>query len=143
MYQLPRLFAGLVAAVVLGLGGVAAAHAEGNLASNPEDLPELMLTGDLTISQTEYNLKTGKYYRLKISADGEEEFAWMAPELFRNSWVNQVVVNDLEFKGAIYSLEFDDAGTFELTFVPIRPGRYEFYVPGFESRGMAGVFNVD
>lgn len=142
MNRLTTTAASVSLALSLGLFALAA-QAEGNLASNPEDLPDLVLTGDLKISQTEYNLKTGKYYRLKITADGEEEFAWMAPELFRNAWVNQVVVNDLEFKGEIYSLEFDAAGTFELTFVPIRPGRYEFFVPGFENKGMAGAFNVD
>lgn len=122
----------------------APALAEGNLASKPVDLPELMLTGDLKMSQTEYQLETGKYYRIDITSDGAEEFAWMAPELFRNSWVNQVVVNDLEVKAAdIYSLEFDAAGTFNLTFIPLRPGRYEFYVKGYESRGMLGAFVVD
>lgn len=118
--------------------------AEGNLASNPVDLPELMLSGDLTMSQTEYQLETGKYYRISISSDGQEEFAWFAPELFRNAWVNQVVVNDLEVKAAdIYSLEFDAAGTFVLTFVPIRPGQYGFWVDGYEERGMAGHFMVN
>jgi uncharacterized cupredoxin-like copper-binding protein len=118
--------------------------AEGNLASDPVDLPELMLTGDLMMSQTEYQLETGKYYRIHISSDGQEEFAWFAPELFRNAWVNQVVVNDLEVKAAdIYSLEFDAAGTFVLTFVPIRPGQYDFYVDGYEDRGMLGSFIVN
>jgi uncharacterized cupredoxin-like copper-binding protein len=130
--------AGLMALMV-----ATASFADGNLASNPENLPELKLSGDLTVSETEYHLKTGRYYRLDISSDGEEEFAWVSPELFRNSWVDQVVVDDLEFKGTIYSLEFDGAGTFELTFVPLRPGRYEFWVPGYEGRGMKGAFNVD
>src|SRR5689334_13327081 len=118
------MFADRIAAGLAALMVATAALAEGNLASNPEDLPELKLSGDLKMSETEYSLKTGKYYRLEITSDGEEEFAWVAPELFRNSWVNQVVVNELEFKGSIYSLEFDAAGTFELTFVPIRPGHY-------------------
>lgn len=118
--------------------------AEGNLASKPVDLPDLMLAGDLTMSQTEYQLETGKYYRINISSDGQEEFAWMAPELFRNSWVNQIVVNDLEVKAyGVYSLEFDAEGTFEMTFVPIRPGRYEFWVDGYEGRGMLGAFVVN
>jgi len=133
-----RIVAGCLAVFLAG-----PVLAEGNLASNPENLPELKLSGDLKLSETEYHLKTGKYYRLEISSDGEEEFAWVAPELFRNSWVDQVVVNDLEFKGAIYSLEFDDAGTFVLTFVPIRPGHYEFWVPGYQDRGMKGAFDVD
>ncbi len=119
----------------------AACFAEGNLAAKPIDLPDLMLNGDLTMSETEYAIETGKFYRLRISSDGEEEFAWMAPELFRNVWVDQIVVNDLEVKSyGTYSLEFDDAGTFILTFVPIRPGRFEFWVDGYDNRGMKGAF---
>ena len=120
------------------------ALAEGNLASKPVDLPPLMLKGDLSMSETEYALETGKYYRIEISSDGQEEFAWMSPELFRNSWVNQIVVNELEVKAyGVYSLEFDAEGTFEMTFVPIRPGRYEFWVDGYEGRGMLGAFVVN
>jgi len=135
----------LAAAATITLAMVSApALAEGNLASKPVDLPELILTGDLKMSQTEYQLETGKYYRIDITSDGQEEFAWMSPELFRNVWVNQVVVNDLEVKAAgIYSLEFDAAGTFNLTFVPLRPGRYEFYVDGYRDRGMLGAFVVN
>ncbi len=118
--------------------------AEGNLASRPVDLPDLMLKGDLSMSQMEYVLETGKYYRINIISDGQEEFAWMSPELFRNAWVNQIVVNDLEVKSyGVYSLEFDAEGTFEMTFVPIRPGRYDFWVDGYENRGMKGAFVVN
>jgi uncharacterized cupredoxin-like copper-binding protein len=145
MMQNPRGLSGLAAAAALSLAQLTGpALAEGNLASKPVDLPELMLTGDLKMSQTEYQLETGKYYRIKISSDGQEEFAWFAPELFRNSWVNQVVVNDLEVKaGGIYSLEFDAAGTFTMTFVPIRPGKYDFYVDGYADKGMLGAFMVN
>jgi hypothetical protein len=134
-----------LAVIVLALfGGTLSAMAEGNLASRPIDLPDLMLKGDLSMSATEYVLETGKYYRINISSDGQEEFAWMAPELFRNAWVNQIVVNDLEVKAyGVYSLEFDAEGTFELTFVPIRPGRYDFWVDGYETRGMKGAFMVN
>ena len=67
----------------------------------------------------------------------------MAPDLFRNSWVNQVVINDLEVKPlGLHSVEFDDAGTIDIWFVPIRPGNYDFYVPGYEERGIAGTFVV-
>lgn len=140
VFQPRSALAGLVLSLVVA---APAAFAEGNIASKPVTLPELKLSGDLKMSETEYQLETGKYYRLSITSDGQEEFAWVSPELFRNSWLNQVVVNDLEFKGTIYSLEFDAAGTFELTFVPLRPGRYEFWVPGYEDKGMKGAFNVD
>jgi hypothetical protein len=135
-----KLVFGTLVQVVLMLP----AHAEGNLASKPTDLPDLVLNSNLTLSQSEYVLETGKYYRINITADGEEEFAWMSPELFRNVWVDQIVVNDLEVKSfGTYSLEFDDAGTFTMTFVPIRPGRFDFWVDGYENRGMKGAFMVN
>ena len=126
------------------IGAAPLAHAEGNLAAQPIDLPQLMLKGDLSMSQTEYVLETGKFYRIEISSDGPEEFAWMSPDLFRNAWVNQIVVNELEVKAyGVYSLEFDAEGTFEMTFVPIRPGRFDFWVDGYEGRGMLGAFVVN
>lgn len=121
-----------------------AAVAEGNLAVQPTDL-ELAIDGrNLTFSQTEFQLETGKYYRWVITSDGLEEFMVQAHDLFRNSWVNQIVINDLEVHtfGAIYGVEFDDEGEIAVYFIPIRPGDYEFIVPGFEDRGLRGVFVV-
>ncbi|MDB5540694.1 MAG: hypothetical protein JWQ89_2421 [Devosia sp.] len=131
----------LAAAAVLALGG--GAHAEGNLAANGTDLTLEINTIDLKFSQDVWELETGKYYQLDITSDGNEEIAVVAPELFRNSWIDQVVVNDLEVKSnGLYSVEFDDAGTFTISFVPIRPGEYEIYVPGYENRGLRGKFIV-
>ncbi len=124
--------------------GYSLALAEGNLASRPTGL-ELTLNSDLTMSNTEYTLETGKYYRwdITMAADGEE-LAVRAPALWRNSWINQVKINDLEvhMNGAPYQFEFDDAGLIQVWFVPIRPGNYEFFVPGHEVRGMVGTFIV-
>lgn len=122
-----------------------AAMAEGNLASRPEHLEPLVLGADLSFSVTEYQLETGKYYRWPIQSGGGEEFLIQSPELFRNSWVNQIVINDIEVKpvaGGIYGIEFDDEGTVDVWFVPIRPGNYDFYAAGFEERGMKGTFVV-
>lgn len=120
-----------------------AALAEGNLASSGTDLTLEINTIDLTFSQTEWEIETGKYYRLAITSDGEEEISVVAPELWRNSWINQVVINDLEVKlYGLYSIEFDDDGTFNISFVPIRPGEYQIYVPGYENRGLSGKFIV-
>jgi len=118
--------------------------AEGNLAANGTNLPELKIdTENLAFSETEYQLETGKYYRLDITSDGGEEMALVFPELVRNSWINQIVVNDLEVKaGGLYSLEFDDGGTFNISFVPVRPGEYDFWVPGYENKGLKGKFIV-
>lgn len=119
--------------------------AEGNLAAAPETLEPLVLNGaEWSMAPLEYTLETGKYYHLAITSDGQEEFAVMAPELWRNSWINQVVINDLEVKPmGLYSVEFDDEGTIDIWFVPIRPGQYPFWVDGFEERGMAGHFTVN
>jgi hypothetical protein len=123
--------------------GVGPALAEGNLASNGTDLEIKIDTAELTYSQTEFELETGKYYRLSVTSDGGDEVAWFAPELWRNSWINQIVANDLEVKvWGLYSLEFDAAGTINVSFVPIRPGEYEFYSPGYEDRGLKGKFVV-
>jgi hypothetical protein len=67
-----------------------------------------------------------------------------APDLFRNSWINQIIIEDLEVhtSGAIYGVEFDDAGTLTIGFVPIRPGDYPFFAPGFEDKGLLGTFVV-
>jgi hypothetical protein len=133
----------IFAAAALSLLAASTAHAEGNLAANGTDLTLSINTEDLTFSQNTWELETGKYYRIDITSDGNEEIAVVAPELWRNSWINQIVVNDLEVKSyGLYSVEFDDAGTFNISFVPIRPGEYDIYVPGYEERGLKGKFIV-
>ena len=133
----------ILAAAALSLLLVGSAHAEGNLAANGTDLTLNINTEDLTFSQNTWELETGKYYRIDITSDGSEEIAVVAPELWRNSWINQIVVNDLEVKAnGLYSVEFDDAGTFNISFVPLRPGEYDIYVPGYEERGLKGKFIV-
>ena len=117
--------------------------AAGNLAAGGVELPELKIdTKTNKFSQNEYDIETGKYYRLKITADdGADDLAIVMPEFFRNTWIDQVVVNKLEIKAQdLYSLEFDDAGTFTMSFVVLRPGEYGFYSPG--QAGLKGKFVV-
>jgi hypothetical protein len=141
MKTIARAMVGAVAAAFVL--APALALAEGNLAADGEDLVLNINTIDLTFSQTEWQLETGQYYRIDITSDGNEEISVVAPELWRNAWINQIVVNDLEVKShGLYSIEFDDAGTFNISFVPIRPGEYEIYVPGYEDRGLKGKFIV-
>ena len=117
--------------------------AEGNLASRATELELNINTVDLAFSQAQFDIETGEYYILHITSDGAEEIQVVAPELWRNSWINQVVVNDLETAVyGLYGIEFDDEGTFSIGFVPIRPGEYDIYVPGYENRGLTGKFVV-
>ncbi|HQZ12196.1 MAG TPA: hypothetical protein PK286_04865 [Devosia sp.] len=114
------------------------------LTSNATPIELSIDTAKLVFSQTEIELETGKPYRLDVTSDGIEELGVMMPELFRNSWINQLVVDDLEVKvnGAISSIEFDDEGMISISFVPLRPGNYSFYAPGFEKAGLTGTFVV-
>lgn len=126
------------------LGTATIADAEGNLASRATRLPEMMIdSAALTLSETEFQVETGKYYRWRITHDGGEEFQILAPDLFRNSWINQVVINDLEVQpNGLYAIEFDDQGTIDVWFVPIRPGNFDFWINGYRNRGLAGKFVV-
>ena len=128
---------------ILALLSFTGAHGEGNLATQTTTL-ELDIKGDLTLEPKEFNLETGKYYKWIIRSDGIEEMMVQAPDIFRNVWVGQIVINDLEIHGSggIYGIEFDDEGEVEIFLVPIRPGKFEYYVKGYENRGMVGTFNV-
>jgi hypothetical protein len=112
------------------------------------DLPELILGNeegnDFAVSQKNIELESGKSYRLSITTKGAKEYKFFAPESFRHTWINQIVINHLEIhmKGPSHHLEFDDTGTIHIEFVMIRPGEYPWYVQGLESRGMTGRFIV-
>jgi hypothetical protein len=139
-----------LAAGIIGFGSAVLlpriALAKGNIASSPVRLPELRIdTVHLKYSQTSYALETGKYYFWTVSCDGEEEdVGFAAPELFANSWINQIVADDLDIHTSTFSeIVFDDAASFQIQFVPLRPGRFDFYSPGYESHGLKGQVTVD
>ena len=128
---------------VIGVLTPAVALAKGNLATKPTDL-KLKLSGDLSMSAKEFRIETGKYYKLAIECEGGDEFHWMAPDLFRSSWVYQVVINGIEIHNvAAPEIEFDKDGTAIIYFVPIRTGRFRFWIKGQEPRGMIGEFIVE
>ncbi len=62
----------------------------------------------------------------------------------RNSWVEQVSIEDKEMKplGGLYAVEFDDEGEIEIYFVPVRPGAYEYSIENMREDGMLGTFVV-
>ena len=128
---------------VLAVGEVV--MAEGNLSRRPVALPELELaTQDgFGISQTEYQMETGKAYKLEIRSTGIEECAFRADEFFRNIWLRKVEAGGLEIKAAqLNELEFETEAEVEIFFVPIKPGRYPYGCKGLEDRGLSGLFIV-
>lgn len=126
----------LVAALALP----AAAQEQPTRAS--KKLPELLLgteTDQFAVSQTDYQLIPGQGYRWPISSSGGLEYK-LHSTLFRNVWMNQIVVNDLEvhMNGAPAWLEFDAKGTMMVQFTTVRPGEYEWWVEGLQDKGMKG-----
>jgi hypothetical protein len=90
-----------------------------------------------------YELEAGKYYRLPIVSDGTAELAISGPDFFRNVWINEIVVNEIEIRPlGVESLEFDDEGTATISFVTIRPGTFTLRIPNTTSETQQAVFNV-
>ena len=82
--------------------------------------------------------------RWRVASDGRDEYKLLAPELMRNSWVEQVSIEDKEVKplGGLYAVEFDDEGEIEIYFVPVRPGAYECSIENMREAGMLGTVVV-
>ena len=142
----------MAASTVLGVSAslvTRSAWAKGNLAHDPIKLPELKIdTVNMKYSQTSYMLETGKFYWWKVTSDGQEEdIGLAAPELFAASWVYQIVSGDDNANEvhtqSLDRIEFDDAGSQTIQFIPIEPGQYDFYTPGFERQGLKGTVLVN
>ncbi|WP_407047892.1 hypothetical protein [Methyloraptor flagellatus] len=135
-------------ALALPMVGAAPAHAAGDLMKGRTALPAIELgdgkQNDYAVSGQTIELETGKGYRLNITAKGEKEYKFMAPGFFRSVWVDQIVVNKLEIHmaGPPAWLEFDDQGTIEVNFTPVKTGTYEWWVDGLKDKGMVGKFVV-
>ncbi|RVU31152.1 copper-binding protein [Neptunomonas marina] len=132
-------------AAVMGVSSTIAA-AQGDLTRRPTKLPDLVLgTEDnrYHLSHKEYQLETGKSYKLKVISSGQTEYAVKAPGFFNSIFLRKVEAGDMEIKAvSLTELEFEQEGEAEIYFVPIKPGKFEFFAEGLEAKGMAGVFNI-
>lgn len=110
---------------------------------NRVDLEEITLTAGEMQSEGEYELLSGSYYTLPITSDGTQELAVEGPEFFRNIWINEVVINDIEIRPlGLDSIEFDAAGTARISFVAIRPGTFEFRIRGTTGETQRAIFHI-
>lgn len=99
--------------------------------SNKADLPGLTLAAGEPIAEGPLMLKSGTYYEIEIEADGSAELALAGADFFRAIWIDEIVIEGLEIRPlGLDSVEFDEAGTMEIGFVAIKPGRYELKIPG-------------
>ena len=124
--------------ILASTAAAATVHAE-DVTRRATRLPTLSIGAESGFSVTSYEVKSGTYYRWRIESDGLEEYKLMAPELFRESWIDQVVIEEREVKPyGLHAVEFDEEGAIDIWFVPVRPGTYRYYVDTMESLGFAG-----
>jgi len=115
----------------------------GLLTGGATELEPLTLSSGQPLASAPYDLEAGKYYSLDINADGSAELAVTGPDFFRNVWIDEVIINDIEVRPlGIESLEFDDEGTATISFVTIRPGQFTLRIPGMTSETQQATFNV-
>jgi len=125
-----------VGAGELGLGGLVSA-------SNREALPPVTQGSGSTVAEARYMLKSGTYYRISIIADGSAELSLSGGDFFRAVWVNEIVINEIEIRPpSVHSLEFDDEGEIEMSFIAIVPGTYELSIPGSTGESQKAVFVI-
>ena len=119
-------------------------HAQaGLLTGGAVKLAPITLGSGQRLAEQDYELESGKYYKLDINSDGTAELAIEGPNFFRNVWINEIVINDIEIRPlGIESLEFDAEGTATISFVTIRPGRFELKIPGTKGESQRAIFNV-
>ncbi|MBE3637000.1 cupredoxin domain-containing protein [Mangrovicoccus algicola] len=107
----------------LGFAGLLAA-------CNRGDPIELTLASGQPLGE-DVVLQSGAYYKMNITADGSAELAIEGPSFFRAIWMNEIVINKIEIRPmAVDSIEFDKAGTAELSFIAIKPGAHVIRIPG-------------
>lgn len=112
--------------------------------SNRTDLEPITLTAGSMKSSGPYKLLSGGYYRIDIKSDGTAEMAVEGPDFFRNIWVNEVVINDIEVRPmGMSSIEFDEKGEARVSFVAITPGSYELRIPGSHGDTQRAVFTIE
>lgn len=121
------------------LAATGRAQVGGNLAQFPPTDLELEIStaadGMPVLSEKEFALVTGDYYRLNVKCtDVKDDLSgWRLEmtELLHNSHLRLVSVGDMEvhLQGLSFNaIECDEAGSARISFVPIRPGTYDLYV---------------
>ena len=111
----------------------------GNLAQFPPQGRDITITtgsgGNPIVDPMDVSLLSGQYYRLNIHCPDvkDDMTGWRIemPELLRNAHLRLVTVGDIEIhlQGLSFNaIECDESGSAHVSFVPIKPGVYQFYV---------------
>jgi hypothetical protein len=120
-----------LAAAALACGVALPADSQSGLVGRAVELPRIKLASGEPLAAAPLELKAGIYYELVIESDGSAEVAISGAEFFRNCWIDEIVINDIEVRPlGLDSIEFDDEGEAEISFIPIKPGTFELRAPG-------------
>jgi len=133
-----------IAILLIGIAGIGAVQAAAGLFSGgARALQPLTLSVVTPLAKAPYDLESGKYYKIDIVCDGSGELALGGAEFFRNIWIDEVIINDIEIRPfGLSSLEFDDEGTATIKFIAIRPGRFVVRIPGTTGKSQQAIFNI-
>ena len=115
------------------------AESLGNLAQYPPSPIKLTIStgddGSPIIEPQMIRLQSGNYYRLTINCpdvrDDLTGWRFEMPQLLRNAHLRLVTIGDIEvhLQGLSFNaIECDEIGAAQISFVPIKPGDYGFYV---------------
>lgn len=107
------------------------ASAQSGMVGKAEELPPIKLASGEPLAEKPLEISAGKYYEIKIISDGSAEKAISGAAFFRNLWIDEIVINDIEIRPlGLDSIEFDDEGEAEISFIAIKPGIFELTAPG-------------
>ncbi len=115
------------------------AIAGGDLTRRAERLQPLVIDANLGFSIKQYSLQTGVYYRWRFQGDGRDEYTVTIPDLFKNSWLERIIVDDIEIPlSTLVEFTLEGESELDLYFIPVRPGSYVYYVEPLRSMGFEG-----
>ena len=75
-----------------------AVHAQAGLLGGRKDLDPITLASGKPLTKGPYELTAGKYYRIAVESDGSAELAVSGADFFRNVWINEIVINEIEIR---------------------------------------------
>ncbi len=115
----------------------------GLMTGGAKQLPPITLSVMTPLAENPYELESGKYYKIDIICDGSGELALSGSEFFRNIWIDEIVINDIEIRPlGLHSMEFDDEGTATIKFIAIRPGTFTVRIPGTTGESQQVQFTI-
>lgn len=137
------LFGAAAALLITGTSIPVQAEGFAGLLTGKKRLAPITLASGKPLAEKPYELQSGKYYSIDLVSDGSAELAIEGPDFFRNMWINEIVINEIEIRPmGVSSLEFDDDGKATISFVTIRPGTFTLRIPGTNSDSQKAVFVV-